>query len=107
VSITEERALPGRRAIVHLADGTSFQVRITNREYVRWDQTAPRKKWGNAADVPFLASTFLAWAAARRDDLTELTFEQFQDTCEEVENLEEDDSDVARPTRTAPEAASS
>lgn len=101
----EERTLPGHRSQVILADGTTFVVRITNREYLAWDKTAPRKKWGTAQAVPFLAATFMAWAAARREDLTSLNFDQFSDVCEEVSDLPEEPEDIARPTQKGPGGA--
>lgn len=97
----EERTLPGKRCRVVLADGTELFVRITNREYIGWDKTAPRKKWGSMGDVPFLAATFMAWLAAKREDLTVLSWEQWQTVVEECETLAEEPEDLARPTRRA------
>jgi len=105
----EPRALPGRRVSIVLDDGTpagvTHVVRVTNRELVLWDKTAPRRQWGAAQDVPFLANTFTAWAAARRAGVIgDLKFEAFQELCLDVTDLAEDDSDAARPTRRAPAA---
>lgn len=105
----EPRALPGRRVRIVLDDGTEYgaehTVRVTNRELVLWDKTAPRRQWGAAQDVPFLANTFTAWAAARRAGVIgDLKFEAFQDICLDVEDLQEDATDAARPTRRAPAA---
>lgn len=94
----EERALPGHRMRVSMSSGEEFTVRVTNRDRVAWDKTAPRHKWGNAAEVPFLASTFLAWSAAYREGLTDLKFEAFTDACDDLEDVTEVDDD-ARPTR--------
>jgi hypothetical protein len=102
LATVEERVLPGHRTRATLSDGSSFVVRITNRERLAWDRTAPRKKWGTVQEVPFLASTFMAYCAAKREGLTALTFDQFSDVCEDLEDLEEDESDVARPTRKGP-----
>lgn len=94
-----ESKLPGRRARVTL-DGTDpYEVRIDNRDYLRWDKTAPRQKWGSGRDVPFLMATFLAWSASTRAGLTTLKWADFEDAALEVEELTEDDSDLARPTR--------
>ena len=95
----EERTLPGHRMRVSMADGAEFEVRITNRDRVAWDKTAPRHKWGSATEVPFLASTFLAWSAAYREGLTELKFDRFQDECDDIAEIKTDESDDARPTR--------
>jgi hypothetical protein len=96
---TQERTLPGHRMHVTMADGSEFTVRITNRDRVAWDKTAPRHKWGSASDVPFLASTFLAWSAAYREGHTTLTFERFQEQCDDLADLKPDEDDAARPTR--------
>jgi hypothetical protein len=95
----EQRTLPGHRMRVTMSDGAEFEVRITNRDRVAWDKTAPRHKWGSAQDVPFLASTFLAWSAAYREGLTELKFERFQDECDDIADIKHDAEDDARPTR--------
>lgn len=94
----DERTLPGHRMRVSMSDGAEYTVRITNRDRVAWDKTAPRHKWGNASEVPFLASTFLAWSAAYREGLTDLKFEQFSDACDDLADVTETDDD-ARPTR--------
>jgi hypothetical protein len=98
----EEHVVPQNRVRIHMSDGSNYEVRILNRDRVLWDKTAPRKKWGAAQDVPFLASTFLAWAAARREGLTALNFDAFCDQADDVEDVKEDDDDIARPTRKAP-----
>jgi hypothetical protein len=97
------RTLPGHRAQITMDDGQVYLVRITNREYVAWDKTAPRKKWGSAKEVPFLASTFMAWAAARREGVPPglLSFEVFQERAEEVKDQEQEEEDIARPTQRA------
>jgi hypothetical protein len=95
----EERALPGQRIRVTLEGQDPYVVRITNRERVRWDMTAPRQGWGKAEDVPFLAQTFMAWSASRRENLTALKFEQFRDVVDDLEGLKAEVSDTARPTR--------
>jgi hypothetical protein len=100
----KERKLPGRRARVTLAgpDGEPlepFEVRVDNRDFLRWDKTAPRQKWGSGRDVPFLMATFLAWSAASRTEVTTLSWAQFEAAALEVEELAEEDSDLARPTR--------
>jgi hypothetical protein len=92
------RVLPGHRMRVCMNNGDEYTVRITNRDRVAWDKTAPRHKWGNASEVPFLASTFLAWSAAYREGLTDLKFEAFTDACDDLADVTETDDD-ARPTR--------
>lgn len=110
LATTEERTLAGAVTKVTMVDGTSFTVRITNRDYVAWDRTAPRKKWGKAEDVPFLAATFMAYTAARREGRTTLPFDQpgVENWCDSVDEVDsraddEDGPDVARPTQKGPE----
>jgi hypothetical protein len=95
------RVLPGRRSKVSLADGTTFTVRITNREFLAWDMTARKRGWGALSEQPFLGATFLAHRAAIREGLTSLTWDQWQDQVDLLENLEpdEEDTDQGRPTR--------
>lgn len=92
------RVLPGRRSRVTLSSGETFVVRITNREFIAWDMTAPKRKWPNLSDAPFLGATFLAHRAAVRDQLTNLTWEQWQEAVDFLENLPEDEEDQVRPT---------
>ena len=96
--VEEERTLPGHRMRVAMNDGAEYVVRITNRDRVAWDKTAPRHKWGSATEVPFLASTFLAWSAAYREGLTDLKFEAFSDACDDLADITTED-DTTRPTR--------
>lgn len=105
----DTRALPGHRVLIYLEgqEEPLGPVRITNRDRVAWDKTAPRKKWGAASEVPFLAATFCAWNAAKRQGLTELSLAAWEDAVEEVETVPEDESDTARPTRRGAVAASS
>jgi hypothetical protein len=97
----EGRVLPGRRSKVTLADGTTFVVRITNREFVAYDMTRAKRKWPPLSDAPFLGATFLAHRAALREGLTALSWDQWQEAVDALENLPEDEEDTeqGRPTR--------
>lgn len=101
LATTDQVALPGRRAEVTMGDGSKFTVRITNHCYIAWDKTAPRKKWGAMADVPYLAATFMAWTAAKRQGLTELGWDAWQEAVADILMLDEDPEDLAFPTRSA------
>lgn len=96
---SDTRRVPGKRTRVLLEGHEPFEVRVDNRDYLRWDKTAPRQKWGAGQDVPFLFGTFLAWSAAVRAGLTTLKWEQFSAIALEVENVKEEDEDLAGPTR--------
>lgn len=93
-----EVTLPGHRIHVVLDDGAEWTVRADNRDFLRWDKTAPRHKW-DARTQPFLLQTFLAWAASRRQGLTELSFDAFGDVCLEARDVKDEADDEARPTR--------
>jgi hypothetical protein len=97
LATTKERKLPGRLCTVELDGLEPFEVRIDNRDYLRWDKTAPRRKWGSGRDVPFLMATFLAWSAATRAGLTTMPWETFEECAVAVDTIEEDAD--ARPTR--------
>lgn len=107
-SETEEPAkkLPGKRARVVLAgpDGEPLEpveIRIDNRDYIRWDKTAARQGWVKKKDdaVPvYVMATFLSWSAMTRQGLTSLTWGQFEAACIEAEHVEEE-ADTAHPTR--------
>jgi hypothetical protein len=88
--------LPGQHMRVHMAGGQSFAVRVTNRERVLWDKTAPKHKWGKADDVPSLATTFTIWGAARREGHYAGTFDAFCDAMEDFDVLSTED---VRPTQ--------
>lgn len=100
----EEVTLPGQRTRVILADGRSFVVRVSNRDYVAFDLTRARHRWPAGQEAPFLFASFLAWSAARRAGLFDGTFDGrggFTEVCEDVSPLEQEDDDAARPTRRA------
>lgn len=54
-------------------------VAIINPDRIRWDMTRSKQKWPSFSDAPFLGTTFLAWAAMKREGLYSDTFESFRD----------------------------
>jgi hypothetical protein len=84
-----EAGLPGQVIRVVLDDGTAFEVRTLNKDYIRWDKTPPARRGNikNFQDAPFVFATFLAWSAARRLDQTALTFDEFADRADVVERV--------------------
>lgn len=95
------RVLPGRISRVTLVDGTSFEVRISNREFVAWDMTRPKRKWPPLDEAPFLGATFMSHRAALREGKTDLSWDAWQDQVEMLENVtaDEDEDDEGRPTQ--------
>jgi len=83
------------------------EVQSTNADLVLWDMTRPRQKWPTMKDAPFLAQTFIAWAAARRTGAipTELKWETFLESvleCTELDDDEDEDDPAGRPTPPGP-----
>jgi hypothetical protein len=97
--MTTDRQFTVPRARLHLANGDSFVVSITNADRLQWDLTAPRKKWGKATEVPVLAQTFIGYVAAKREKHTDLSWDQFQEQLIGMEDVDEEPA-VIRPTRT-------
>lgn len=93
-----ERTLPGHLVHVSLEDGTEFEVRVDNRDFIRWDKTSGRHKW-DASKQPFIFQTFLAWSAAQRLQLTALDFDAFLSVCLGAEDVKAGPEDEVRPTR--------
>lgn len=102
----EERTLAGHRIQVTLErPGGAVEVhvlRVDNRDFVRWDMTAPRQKWGTAKEVPFLFQTFLSWSAGKRAGLELPPFEAYREQvleAKDVKDDQDDEDDEARPTQ--------
>lgn len=89
---------------VTLKDRDPIDVRILNPDRVRWDITAQKHKWPAFQDAPFLGTTFLAWAAMRREGLYTGSFEDFRDRdaleVESFDDAQETEVDgLGNPTR--------
>lgn len=107
LATTDRPRLPGRAMRVMHGDEEVYEVRILNKDRVAWDKTAPKKKWGAATEVPFLASTFLAFCAMKREGLYFDSFDAFCDWADDVEDItDEEEAQGADPTRKAPPAGS-
>lgn len=75
---------------VTLKDAEPVDIPITNPDRVRWDITRTKHGWPNFVEAPFLGTTFLAWAAMKRENKYTGPFEQFRDTdAIEVESKDE------------------
>jgi hypothetical protein len=96
-------SLPGQRFTITFTDGRAHTVRLMQRDYIAWDKTTARQKWGSAQDAPFLFQTFVAYAAAKRLELLErgTSFDAFCDAIADVSPARDDDGEdgVTRPTR--------
>ena len=74
VAVTADTAAQATHMHVILEDGRDFVVKTGNRDRIAWDRTAPRKGW-KADTQPFYFANFLAWSAARREELFDGTFD--------------------------------
>lgn len=90
---------------VTLTNAEPVTVPVLNPDRVRWDMTAAKHSWPEFAKAPFLGTTFLAWAAMRREGLYTDSFENFRDRdALEIEsssdNADDPDAvgDLGRPT---------
>lgn len=61
-----------------------FTVQTDNRDLVLWDKTRGRHKWPSFQDAPFIWLTFISWAAAKRQGLTDCTYEVWESTVSNV-----------------------
>jgi hypothetical protein len=99
-----ERSLERLDAHVELADGTAWDVRILNRDFVSWDLTRAKRNWPQAEDAAFLLNNFLAFCASKRAGHYSGTFEAFVDAADLVKLTR---ADAARPTQPGAGPASS
>jgi hypothetical protein len=99
----EEVRVAGRlmRVVLEEGDGLrAFEVRVDNRDYLRFDKSRTRLKLPAAVDATFVFATFLAWSAGSRAGHHDLSWPAFEATCVDVGNVAEEDTDAAaRPTR--------
>lgn len=89
------------RLLVILEDGTEHIVTTTIADRHRYVMTAQRQKWPDADTTggQLLMLDFLAWAACKRTGVFGGTWDDFTNTAQHVEAL--DDDDTADPTQPA------
>jgi hypothetical protein len=102
-------SLTRRTATVELSDGRIEEVRVTNPDTIRYEQTAQRHGWpgmtvkDGVATVPDMNRkiTFETWAALRRENKYDGSYEQFESKdCVDIDVSEED----VNPTRPDPDS---
>lgn len=73
---------------VMMMDGTEFEVQTLNPDLLRFERTAVKHKWAGPSESPVNWLTFIAWAAATREQLIPktMTWEVFSEQCAEVRN---------------------
>lgn len=80
------------------ADGNVHDgIRIMLQDKLQLERTARVKKW-DVQESPFTTTAFLVWHAARREKLTELSFEEFSEQIVDatMDTEGDDDSDLAQ-----------
>jgi len=75
---------------VEMENGDAFEVSTKTADYLLYEQTAKRHKWGGVSDNPALWEAFLAFAASRRVGKFAGTWEAFQKEVDIVEANPED-----------------
>lgn len=90
---------------VHLVDRDEpLDVTPINPDLVRYDMTAQKHQWGGGDQRPILFTTFIAWAAAKREGLYAGSWDDWSERdCLNVEPLGATDVD---PTQRVAELAS-
>jgi hypothetical protein len=92
-----ERRQPGHRFTVYVDGADPFEVRVTNRDRIAFEKAAAKhREWPAAQAAPNFAVTFLTWSAAKREQLTTLTFDQWQDALEDYDQVTEEPADPTR-----------
>ncbi|MDJ1115346.1 hypothetical protein [Microbacterium dauci] len=70
--------MPARKLEITFADGHTASVQPTLEDRLKFEQTLRKNKgWGPLADNALKLEPFMAWSAARRAGITELTWEEF------------------------------
>lgn len=83
-----------------------LELQCLNPDLVAFDRTRVKHKWPTPQDAPFVFLTFISWHAARRESRipTDLTYEVWESSTLDVQNMgadEEDEEGPADPTREA------
>ena len=70
---------------IEMENGDVYDVTTKTADYLLFETTAKRHKWGGVSDNPALWEAFLAWSAARRVGKFAGTWETFQKEVDMVE----------------------
>lgn len=89
--------MAARRLTITFADGKTHTVQPTLEDRLKFETTLRRNKgWGELKDNALKLEPFLAWSAASREGVTDLTWEQFTSgstAALDVEAESDDDDD--------------
>lgn len=94
-----EHRLPTPRFRLYMADGRELEVQAVNADQLAWDRTAAKHGWPAATAAPLTWATFVAWSAARRENLIDgMTWDDFSEReCLAVKTLQGDPGDPEGP----------
>lgn len=70
---------------VEFTDGREIDIDTTTRDYVNYENTARKHKWGPMGDNPAIWEAFAAWSALKRTGQFDGTWEAFLDAAVNVE----------------------
>lgn len=91
---------------VELEDGSTWDVHTDQRDMARWEMQKFGGPVGELEQKMMTALRFMAWSASKRQGLTVLTWDVFDEQCIEALPLDLEESDGADdaedPGRTAP-----
>lgn len=76
-----------------------IEVQTLNPDLIAWDVTRAKHKWPPTTEAPFKWMTFVAWHAARREHAipAELTYEAWEASTLDVQNMDADDDEEGGP----------
>jgi len=75
---------------VEMENGDVFDVVTRTTDYLLYETTAKKHKWGGVGENPAMWEAFLAWAAVRRLGKYSGTWEAFQKDVDMVEATPEE-----------------
>ncbi len=75
---------------IEMDNGDKFEVQTKTADYLLYETTAKRHKWGTVSDNPAMWEAFLGWAASRRVGKYSGTWETFIKDVDMVEAKQED-----------------
>lgn len=88
---------------VTMEDGSGWEAVSDQRDIAKWECMPFGTSWSEATSKLFTFSRFRAWNASRRAKQYVGTWEEFCETCVEVEAVEEEEdaSDPGQPAASA------
>lgn len=94
--------MAAKKLAITFSNGKTVQVQPTLEDRLKFESTLRKNRgWGELKDNAMKLTPFLAWSAARRNNDTDLTWEQFTTgptaalDVEEVDESKDDDDEAA------------